>query len=296
VPVHDVNREPPDGWSPARWQPQPKSGWRAQHGLFTHPSTADDAAVDWCVYHHFGPRPGHPGEVHEAPITDDDAYNAGHSRRWDETQPVTDVLLSLRVRHAAGPGKFCVRLGDGRREFTVRFDVAGGSYDTLLDGRPLPGARGSLAWPSAGHGLEAALCDGRFLVAVDGQTLIHYAYDPDPGNPPQPTSRPVALGADGPALEISAIRLARDVCYTAPPGVLGRWGVSQPVRLGKDEYFMLGDNSAVSDDSRSWSAGPGVGRAAFYGRPLAVFFPTRQVTIFGWRVQLPNPGGIRYIR
>ena len=41
-------------------------------------------------------------------------------------------------------------------------------------------------------------------------------------------------------------------------------------QLGPMEYFVLGDNSAVSDDSRSWPSGPGLDEKLLVGRPIGV--------------------------
>lgn len=45
----------------------------------------------------------------------------------------------------------------------------------------------------------------------------------------------------------------------------GRHGIHSPCRLGDDEFFVLGDNSAASDDSRTWPQ-PGVKLSAFIGK------------------------------
>jgi signal peptidase I len=42
------------------------------------------------------------------------------------------------------------------------------------------------------------------------------------------------------------------------------------VRLGPTEYIVLGDNAAISDDSRNWSAGPALDAKLLIGRPLGV--------------------------
>ncbi len=47
----------------------------------------------------------------------------------------------------------------------------------------------------------------------------------------------------------------------------GRHGIAAPYRLGPDEYFVLGDNSAASDDSRFWHT-PGVKHSALIGRVI----------------------------
>jgi signal peptidase I len=41
-------------------------------------------------------------------------------------------------------------------------------------------------------------------------------------------------------------------------------------QLGPYEYFVLGDNAAISDDSRNWPAGPGLDARLLLGRPLNV--------------------------
>ena len=55
-------------------------------------------------------------------------------------------------------------------------------------------------------------------------------------------------------------------------------GESYPIRIGDrdqcrlnpTEYFVVGDNGAVSDDSRNWLSGPGVDAKLLVGKPLGV--------------------------
>ena len=75
--------------------------------------------------------------------------------------------------------------------------------------------------------------------------------------------------------------------------------MSTAVQLGADEYFVLGDNSPVSNDSRFWNDGPVVRGSMFLGRPFLVHLPGQVVPlkVFGRSVcWVPDPRQIRYIR
>lgn len=74
------------------------------------------------------------------------------------------------------------------------------------------------------------------------------------------------FGGDGGDFRFRGLVLRRDVVYTAR----GERGTQAVCELGMDEYFLLGDNSARSRDSREW--GP-VRREALLGRATHVVWP-----------------------
>lgn len=76
----------------------------------------------------------------------------------------------------------------------------------------------------------------------------------------------VYLGGEGGRMSFRAIRIWRDLYYTQR----GQRAVHEPLELGPDEYFALGDNSAESRDSREW--GPMLARE-LVGRAACVVWP-----------------------
>jgi hypothetical protein len=105
-------------------------------------------------------------------------------------------------------------------------------------------------------------------------------------------SRPFALGAQGIDLRIEQLRVYRDVYYALPPGLPRAAG---PVTLGADQYFVLGDNSPVSDDSRLWPQRGVVDGELLWGKPFVAI----PLVPFDWgkcgHFQVPNLGRMRYI-
>ena len=111
---------------------------------------------------------------------------------------------------------------------------------------------------------------------------------------------PVALGVRGGALEVNDLRIYRDIYYTSALANTPRHsqGMATDVKLGRDEYFVLGDNSPVSNDSRFWNEGPVVRGSMFVGRPFLVHQPGQVIAlnVFGRSVcWVPDPRRIRYI-
>ena len=139
--------------------------------------------------------------------------------------------------------------------------------------------------------------DRTLRAAVDGRLVLPpLALSKNGPRERSATGNLLKLGASSGDLEIQNVRINRDVYYR---DAKGQHGTSSPWQLGPDEYFMLGDNSPVSLDSRSWPH-PAVPRRLVIGRPLLVHLPSRQ-----WQVQLggktrhiriPDLGRIRYIR
>lgn len=289
-----------------RWHVDDASSlWRRREEGYFRPaaplnrSTSEDgaAAIDWLSYRHLRRLPGQPSLVAESPIEDDYGYN--QTRPVEDPAGVVDVMLSCQVR-TFGRGMLMFFGTDGRERFVVRIDplghravlehnqreVASATFPSS-DGRPLFG-RATL--------VELSLFDRQVLLAIDGQLAFPPYPIPPSDLPRSPTSRPLAIGSRGLGVDVRELRVYRDIYYTSPRGQMARWGIDQPYQLAGDEYFMLGDNSPLSEDSRYWPAGPSVRASLLVGRPLMVHLPSRQ-TDWGWGTfNVPDFSAIRYIR
>ena len=168
---------------------------------------------------------------------------------------MADLLLSLRLRCGAGSGTFFVRTTDGGDKFEARLRFGNGaarlSRCSAAAGQS-PATEGDVPTSRPAQWLiEVSLVDQQFLLAFDGRTVVRWPYErSDP--PPLPPSTPVAIGVQGLEATVYDLRLYRDVYYTQPIGLRADRAAAGPVRLGADEYFVLGDNSPISEDSRQW--------------------------------------------
>jgi signal peptidase I len=232
---------------------------------------------------------------HESPVVDLYGYN--HPDAGPETSPVHDLMLEAVVRHTGGAGHWRVQMSDGLHEFGAVFDLTAGQVllyadDTVepLCSAPLP--EGAFTEEST---VEMSLFDRQILVAINGVPVFEPVPYSAGAAQRQMTSTPVRVGVADLDLHLSHLRLYRDVHYTGRH-IPGRDG---PTRLGPEEFYMLGDNSPVSLDSRAWSS-PAIPRKLLIGKPFAVHLPSRQgeVELAGrsYHIRIPDFSRVRYIR
>ena len=113
--------------------------------------------------------------------------------------------------------------------------------------------------------------DNHVFLDLDGKVVLRATYEAN--EPPLKTAQGTSargarasFGAEGLVARFRGMSVSRDLFYTSA----GSYGTDREVRLGLDEYFVLGDNSAASTDSRSFGPIPS-GRIV--GLPIAVLWP-----------------------
>jgi signal peptidase I len=288
VPVFDMAFAPnPGGWG-VRWLVEPVgSDPRLPAAAPNGPAPADGAVIQGnalvldasdtpqtmtgATYRHW-----HLDEREEQPVRAWSAYD-GTPRRRDRLPAAHDFVLTceVEVTAAAGGGEACfaVRLMDGSDAVTA--EITAGPRDT---GRAqltrekhggIGSTRGVSLKPGRTYRLEFAFVDRRVLLALDGR-LVLPAADLEPAENRREVKRPLQLGARGCRVVLRDLKLWRDVHYTQ----YGEHGVRHAVWLGPGEYFVLGDNSGNSQDSRKWPK-PGVPRADLIGKPFLIHQPLR---------------------
>lgn len=241
-----------------RWQPENAAAWRLKDGWFVHDARADDS-IAWLSYHHEEPALRGTRGAEQA-ILDASAYDQNESRLLNE---VDDVILRLEIE-TSGSGFVHLRVACRGDDFRVSLDAASEAIELVHNGRP---AGGSVAAGTPGDvvempaRLELVVADHRVQCALGGRLVLEYDYEPQASA--GEGGRVLAVGASGGKVRVRNLEVLRDVYYTT--AAAGR-GVQY--RLGKGEYFLLGDNSPHSLDSRMWSTSGGVSGRLLVGPAL----------------------------
>lgn len=272
------------------------SGWHAEGARFVHEPVPPSPRFDWVEYRHWDPDRGRYGAVRD--------FNAYNGAEVPGENTVNDLMLEARVVPGDPWITVGVRIDSGGDRFLVELPPGPeGMPSVFRNGRPvaLSNARPAAWADGRGARLEASVADRRLTVALDGRLLFDPFDFDDPDESPGAGERPIAIGVKGGDVALEDVRVYRDLYYTSALAFTPRraFGVDEPYRLGPDEYFVLGDNSPVSNDSRFWGGSPVVPGDLFLGKPFLVHLPGQAVPlrVFGRSLYwVPDPREIRYIR
>lgn len=219
------------------------------------------------------------------------------------------IGLSVDVAEAGENGELLLELTEGVRNYQCRVELKTGKvtleyFDQVLDQQKvLDEVTTSLSGPGS-YQLQFANVDDRLCLWIDGK-LIPF---PAKGEYEAPATRlptngdlaPVGIAVTDAELTVSHLKLTRDIYYRAEQSMYGRgqiasertqlrFALDEPERYGElylehehfvefpqlkdDEFFVLGDNSPASLDSRLWESTNAVPRHAMLGKAFFIYWP-----------------------
>ncbi len=217
---------------------------------------------------------GHRGRAmatYEPTITDSYGYNGGPALplEQDTASLPGDLRISTKVRplKTSANAAVTLRIVEDSRSFTLSIPVRTGAMAVLEEaGRIVKQTPVEPLEPGEVATVSLQNWDDRVACTLRGETLMTWAF-----------------GGRNARIEFRRCRIKRDIYYRNE----GRGG---PYRLEEDEYFMLGDNSPQSSDSRYWP-NPAVPDQNIIGRAFLEFWPIYRTHLLSLGAGKPRPGG-----
>ncbi|MDG2126795.1 MAG: S26 family signal peptidase [Fuerstiella sp.] len=252
---------------------------------------------------------------HMAPVTDRYGYNSSVP---SPEHPVEDLALQAELKWSEPPTAISVRVPVQHEIARLELHPVTGEAALYAEGSSKPIQSGVFAVSTAAPDgvsmkIEASNFDHRVLFAVNGQLLFpeldfqvadNVERDSSPSDAKaaaKATSLALTqqhrwgLGIAAGSVQVESLKLYRDVYYT--PGRRTN-GVDSPFLVAHDGYFVHGDNSPVSSDSRNWEAAC-VPHKLLLGKPFVVHLPSRpgKLMLGGYElpIRIPDFDRMRYI-
>lgn len=233
---------------------------------------------------------------HVSPLFDYYGYNTGVENQ--QAISIHDVMFECDLKVNSGDGEFSIEIYEGHHRFRNVFDFQERRVSLFVDDQQKAIRTGKLPgdFQLQTVSLEMSVMDRQVLLAIDGQLVYKPLLYSENSTPRNEIRIPVRFGANGGHFQATNLKLYRDIHYTRGKAL---HGVDEPYQLDQQSYFVLGDNSPVSLDSRSWSDGK-VDSKYLLGKPFMVHLPSRQGEVkIGNHVghmRIPDFSRIRYIQ
>lgn len=285
IPVFELRRR--SGQVDDRWVIGSNSAWRVEEGALHYTPVPVDPPPnepDFLFYQHRDPQ----GNV--APVGDQSEYSLSQPS-WIQSG-VQDLVLRCRLNLTEPTGSLTLRLHPiGTRQFDLWLDFRTGFAQLDWNQESI---RTATLPKDVSEPLELVFgyFDERVVVRI-GDLSLFEPFDLPVAQPEKAArnSTPIAIGSTNQAVWIDRFEILRDVYYSSRiAGSYNPAGVAKPYKLAEDQYFVLGDNSPISHDSRAWEQ-PAVPTHLLLGKPVFVHLPSRgwQIDLFGRRMSRPLP-------
>lgn len=197
-----------------------------------------------------------------------------------QERPVGDLRVSFDLTFEKPGGTVFARIAKDSRVFTLKLPLGEGDAEIAGDASVEERAPVKLS-PHRQHRIAFAHYDQRLVAWLDGREILSKDYEVPGESWPETTldriSSRVSLGAEGASARLDSLRIERDVYYLPtidPPlnGVIA----ARVENLGPGEFWMMGDNSPASRDSRAWGR---LEESKLIGKALFIWWPPDRI---GW--------------
>jgi len=191
---------------------------------------------------------------------------------------VADLRVEVDVTPASPGAWFALQLSRGPTHYEAQLSHrTGGGWEIRVDGEPVAQDSSKFSFePGVTHRVRFSQVDFVLRLEIDGELVATHEL-PAPEFPSRDTPRG-AIAFDAGSLAGQAVKVAmipieleRDIHWTS-----GDYDDQTSIQLADDEYFMLGDNSSNSQDSRS--RGP-VHANRLVGSPMLVVWPPARLFV-----------------
>ena len=236
----------------SRWQ-RLGTGYQFDDTDEKKPDSASPEDLDQLVYQHWAcMAEAVPARERTAvsPIYDHYTYNHGQSR--GPLVQVHDLLFQGKLT-MQNRGLLVVSLFSRGDICEVVLDTRRRRYELRRNSRALVRGRFHHDLDRGSHELEVAVVDRQMILAVNGKTWCRQSFIPGKEKSVlSPThlnpEHPLAVAARGLSLQVQRIRLSRDLHWIGPGHRPEPWKWHRLLKPG--EFFVMGDNVPISDDSR----------------------------------------------
>jgi len=240
------------------------------------------------------------------------AYN--HVSMYRQMPYCSDLMVRFYVQPGKAAGGVGVSLSKYGIEYVGHVDMTGKmsiSRTAGADSKVLASRSIKPASTERSTFFQFANVDHQLVLRFGSEELVYdLGRGPDAAGPIRDDLEPAVKIIGSGKLRLSHVAVFRDIHYTSAglgARLAGRATEGHPFKLGKDEFFVLGDNSPNSQDSRWWS-GSGIGNAGrsyragvvprdyLIGKALFVYWPSGFRPFPSFPIAaIPNVGQMRFI-
>lgn len=220
----------------SRWRPVHGDAWKqTEDGFMVRPQVGDNS-VHWLTYHHLNAVQG----TDAGKIYDDIPFNRTVRRSLNDCRNVSVEGQAL----LQGSGRLLLKYEIGESSWILDYNVSNKTA-RIVHGRA---SKYIQFFSSDRFRFRIERLDNEILFSIDGEVEARCRIE---DAEIQPRTGRCFIGTVGLPMTLSDLLVKRlgYISIDAPEPVTTKcW------QLGDDEYFLLGDNSPVSRDSRHWRA------------------------------------------